>query len=64
MLDVTFREDDSRIRTERAAQNMTILRHMALNLIKQEHSTRRSVRGKCLKAGWDEHYLTQVLCGN
>ena len=64
VLDVTFREDDSRIRTGNAAQNMTVLRHMALNLIKQEQSTRRSVRGKRLKAGWDEDYLAKVLCGN
>lgn len=64
VLDVTFREDDSRIRTGNAAQNMTVLRHMALNLIKQEQSTKRSIRGKRLKAGWDEGYLTKVLCGN
>jgi predicted transposase YbfD/YdcC len=64
VLDVTFREDDSRIRTGNAAQNMTILRHIALNLIKQEQSTKRSVRGKRLKAGWDEDYLAKILCGN
>jgi predicted transposase YbfD/YdcC len=64
VLDVTFREDDSRIRTGNAAQNMTVLRHMALNLIKREQSTKRSIRGKRLKAGWDEDYLAKVLCGN
>jgi predicted transposase YbfD/YdcC len=64
VLDVTFREDDSRIRTGNAAQNMAVLRHMALNLIKQEQSSKRSVRGKRLKAGWDEDYLVKVLCGN
>ena len=64
VLDVTFREDDSRIRTANAAQNMTIIRHMALNMIKQEQSTKRSVRGKRLKAGWSEDYLAKVLCGN
>jgi len=64
VLDVTFREDDCRIRTGNAAQNMAVLRHMALNLLKQEQSTRRSLRGKRLKAGWDEAYLTRVLCGN
>jgi predicted transposase YbfD/YdcC len=63
-LDVTFREDDSRIRTGNAAQNMATLRHMALNLLKQEQSTKRSMRGKRLKAGWDEDYLAQILCGN
>jgi hypothetical protein len=64
VLDVTFREDDSRIRTGDAAQNMTVLRHMALNLIKREQSTKRSIRGKRLKAGWDEDYLAKVLYGN
>ncbi|MFL7793525.1 MAG: transposase, partial [Anaerolineae bacterium] len=57
-------EDDSRIRTGNAAQNMTVLRHMALNLIKREQSTKRSIRGKRLKAGWDEDYLAKVLYGN
>ena len=64
VLDITFREDESRIRTGNAAQNMTILRHIALNLIKREQSTKRSVRGKRLKAGWNEDYLAQVLCAN
>ena len=63
VLDVIFREDDSRIRKGHAAQNMAILRQMALNLLKQEQSTKRSLRGKRLKAGWDERYLVQVLCG-
>ena len=63
-LDVTFREDDSRIRTGNAAQNMTVLRHMALNLLKREQSTKISLRGKRLKAGWDEDYLAQILCGH
>lgn len=63
VLDVSFREDDSRIRTGNAAQNMATLRHMALNLLKQE-SSKRSIRGKRLKAGWDEDYLAHVLCGN
>jgi len=64
ILDVTFKEDDSRIRTGNAPQNMTVLRHMALNLIKREQSTKRSVRGRRLKAGWDDNYLAKVLCGN
>ena len=64
VLDVTFREDDSRIRKGNAAQNMAVIRHMALNLLKREQSTKRSIRGKRLKAGWDEDYLARVLCGN
>jgi predicted transposase YbfD/YdcC len=63
VLDLTFREDESRIRKGNGAQNMAILRQMALNLLKQEQSTKRSMRGKRLKAGWDERYLVRVLCG-
>jgi predicted transposase YbfD/YdcC len=62
VLDVTFREDDSRIRSGNAPQNMAVLRHMALNLIKREQTSRRSIRAKRLKAGWDEDYLTRILC--
>jgi predicted transposase YbfD/YdcC len=64
VLDVTFREDESRVRKGNAAQNLVVLRHMALNLLKQEQSTKRSLRGKRLKAGWDERYLAKVLCGH
>ena len=63
-LDAAFHEDDSRVRMGNTAQNMTVLRHMALNLIRQQQSTRRSIRGKRLKASWDEQYLARVLCGN
>jgi hypothetical protein len=43
---------------------MAVLRHMALNLLKQEQSPQRSIRGKRLRAGWDARYLAQTLCGN
>jgi len=59
-LDVTFREDDSRIRQGFAAQNMAVARHIALNFLKKEKS-KMSIRGKRKKAGWDEDYLLKVL---
>ena len=62
VLDVSFRQDDCRIRTGQAPQNMAVLRHMALNLIKRECS-RGSVRGKRLKAGWDDAFLAKILAG-
>ncbi|MCK5199387.1 MAG: ISAs1 family transposase [Spirochaetales bacterium] len=61
-LDVTFREDNSRARTGNAAENMAALRRLALNMLKKESSQKSlSVRGKRLKAGWDNNYLGKVL---
>ena len=61
VLDVDFREDDSRIRQGYAAENMAILRRLALNLIKREPSFRRSVKGRRLAASWSAEYLLRVL---
>src|SRR5919206_825990 len=60
-LDVTFNEDRSRIRKEHAAENMAAVRHVALNLLRQEHSHQISLRQKRLLCGLDEHYLLTVL---
>lgn len=62
-LDMAFDEDRSRIRKGYGAENLAVLRHIALNLLKQEKSCMRSVRGKRLLAGWDEKYLLKVLQG-
>lgn len=61
ILDVAFREDECRVRKGHAAQNFATLRHIALNLIKQETSTKVGVKAKRLKAGWDESYLLKIL---
>ena len=61
VLDIAFREDESRIRKEYGAENFAILRHIALNLIKQDKSIKASVKGKRLKAGWDNDYLLTIL---
>jgi predicted transposase YbfD/YdcC len=61
VLDVTFNEDDCRIRRGDGAQNFAILRRIALNLIKQEKSDKASVRLKRLKAGWSIDYLQKLL---
>jgi predicted transposase YbfD/YdcC len=60
IMDVTFNEDQSRIRTGYAAENLAIVRHTSLNLIKKEPS-KGSVRGKRKKAGWNDDYLLEVL---
>ena len=61
VLDVAFREDDSRVRLGRAAQNFAVLRHMALNLLKHEKTAKVGIKGKRLKAAWDNDYLLKVL---
>jgi predicted transposase YbfD/YdcC len=64
VLDMVFREDDSRIRKGNGTENFAVLRHIALNLLKRETSAkRRSLKGKRKKAAWDEAYLLKVLTG-
>jgi predicted transposase YbfD/YdcC len=60
-LDVSFREDDCRVREGQAAENLSRLRRMALNLLKQEKSTRVGLAAKRKKAGWSNAYLLRVL---
>lgn len=62
VLDIAFREDESRIRKDHAPQNMAVLRHMALNLLKQETSMKIGIAAKRKMAGWDNDYLLKVLC--
>ena len=61
---VTFHEDRSRIKKENAPENFGLLRRLALCLLKKESTSKRSIKGKRLKAGWDDGYLLRVLCGN
>lgn len=60
-LDVSFGEDLSRKRQGHAAQNFSLLTRIALNLLKQDKSSPRGIKGKRLKAGWDHSYLLRVL---
>lgn len=61
VLDVVLREDASRIRVGNAAENMSTLRRLALNLLRREKSEKRGVHVKRLKAALDEKYLLKVL---
>ena len=61
IMDVCFREDQSRARAGYAAENLATLRRLALNLLKREQTKKRGVRGKQLNAGWDHAYLLRLL---
>ena len=61
MLDVAFREDQSRIRKGNGAHNFATLRRIALNLLNQEKSAKLGVANKRLNAAWDNDYLMKVL---
>jgi predicted transposase YbfD/YdcC len=64
VLDIASREDDSRVRKDHAPRNLTLLRRLALNLLKQEASLKRSIKAKRFRAGWDTPYLLKVLCSS
>ena len=63
VLDIAFREDDCRVRKDNGPQNFTVLRHIALNLLKQEKTSRRSIKGKRLQAAWNSDYLEKASAG-
>ena len=61
-LDVSFREDESRLRYKNSAQNFSVLRRIALNLIRQ-HQASRGIMARRRRAGWDDDFLDDVLRG-
>jgi predicted transposase YbfD/YdcC len=61
ILDVGFREDQSRATQGYCAENLAVIRHLAVNLLTQEKSAKGGTRAKRLKAGWDDRYLTKIL---
>ena len=61
MLDVTFREDDSRVRDRTAARNLALLRKIALNLVAGDRSSQTSRRGRRKKAAWNDDYMLRII---
>jgi hypothetical protein len=57
---VSFDEDHCRMRTDHSAENMALLRRLALSLLKQ-HGGQGSVRGKRKRSGWDDRVLVEIL---
>ena len=63
VLDIGFREDESRMRAGNAGENMNVIRHMGVNLLKQEKSCRMGIASKRKKCNYDEAYFSKVLSG-
>ena len=63
VLDIAFDEDHQRVRKDNGPANFAVLRHIALNLLKQDKTVKAGIKAKRLKAGWDEPYLLKVLFG-
>ena len=60
-LDVTFSEDKSRIRKQNSPENFALLRRLAINLLKQEKTSKQSLKMKRYRAAMDNNYLLQIL---
>lgn len=60
-LDVSFNEDQNRLRSGYGAENFAMMNKIALNLLKNEKSVKVGIKTKRLKAGWDEDYMMKVL---
>jgi hypothetical protein len=56
-----FHEDHSRVRKDQTPDNFAVLRHIALNLLKQEKTAKGGIHAKQLQAGWKKDYLLKVL---
>ena len=63
VLDVTFREDDSRVRDRTAARNLAILRKIAINLMGRDRTSRISMRARRKQAAWNDDYMLSLLAG-
>ncbi len=63
VLDVTFREDDSRVRDRTAARNLALLRKIALNIVGRDQTSKASVRARRKKAAWNDAYMLKLLAG-
>jgi predicted transposase YbfD/YdcC len=63
VLDVTFREDASRVRERNAARNLALLRRIALNLARANSTLKASLKGKRKYAGWDNSFMATLMAG-
>lgn len=61
VLDVSFREDDSRIRRDFSSENMSVFRHIVLNALRNDKSTKKSLKAKRFKAALESNYAEKIL---
>jgi hypothetical protein len=59
-MDMVFRDDECRLRTDHAPANFTTIKHMALNLIRRAHS-KHGIRLRRKAAGWDDDFLASLV---
>jgi len=64
VLDYAFDEDSQRNRKGNSAANMAVIRHIALNLIKADKTSKIGIKNRRLKAGWDNDYMEALLLGH
>ncbi len=61
VLDISFRDDESRIRKGNAPENIAIIKHAALNLLQKNKRPRESIKGLRKIAAWDETRLSEIF---
>lgn len=60
-LDVTYGEDDCKIRKDNGPENFSVIRRTTLNLLKADKKTKAGIKNKRSKAGWDKDYMMDIL---
>jgi len=60
-LDISYGEDDCKVRKDNGAENFSVIRRATLNLLKADKKTKAGIKNKPSKAGWDKNYMLQVL---
>jgi len=63
VLDVTFREDDSRVRDRTTVRNLALLRKIALSIVGRDRTSKASVRARRKKAAWNDSYMLKLMAG-
>lgn len=63
VLDIAFAEDLSRVRQGFAAENLAVIRHLVLNLLRLDKTSKMGIENKRLRCGWDADYRSKMLNG-